>query len=132
MSADENKKIVMNLFEAMDKRDIEGVLGLLAEDATWWVIGSLPGVSGTHNKKQLSELLKYMLPEIGEAPKMSLVHAIAEGNYVAAETHTVGKTPKGVEYDNRYHFKFEIKDGKIRRVRAYNDTALIKEVILGK
>lgn len=132
MGAEESKKVVMRLFEVMDKRDIEGVLDLLAEDATWWVIGSLPQVSGTHDKKALALLLKFMLPAIGDAPKMSVDHVIAEGDYVAAETHTVGKTPKGFEYENRYHFKFEVKDGKLRRVRAYNDTALIKEVILGK
>jgi ketosteroid isomerase-like protein len=51
---------------------------------------------------------------------------------VAAETHSVGKTPQGVDDENKYHFKFEVKGDKVRRVRAYNDTALIKEVILGK
>lgn len=132
MGAEESKQVVMKLFDAMDRRDIDGVLNMLAEDATWWVIGSLPGVSGTHDKKQLGELLKYMLPAIGEAPKMSIDHVIAEGNFVSAETHTVGKTPKGIQYDNKYHFKFEVREGKILRVRAYNDTALIKEVILGQ
>lgn len=131
MGAEESKKVVMRLFEMMDKRDIEGVLSLLTEDATWWVIGNLPNISGTRNKQEFAELLKFMFPRIGNAPFI-VDHMIAEGNYVAAETHVEGKTPKGDAYENKYHFKFEVKDGKLRRVRAYNDTALIKEVILGK
>src|SRR3972149_3430906 len=113
MGAKESKEVVLRLFEIMDKRDIEGVLSLLTEDATWWVIGNLPQVSGTHNKQQFAELLKYMFPAIGEAPKFIIDHMIAEGDYVAAEAHVGGKTPKGDVYENKYHFKFEVKGDKL-------------------
>jgi len=131
MSIEENKKIVLGLFEALNKGSASGALDLLAEDATWWVIGNIPNVSGTHNKQEMSEIFKYMLGSLGGKMNFVVNHVIAEGDFVALEAATDSKTPKGTVYQNRYHFKFEVKDGKIRTVRAYNDSALIKEIIAG-
>jgi uncharacterized protein len=131
MSIEQNKKVVLGIFEALNKGNAIGALDLLAEDATWWVIGNIPNVSGTHNKQEMSEMFKYMLGSLGGKMNFTVDHIIAEGDYVAVETKTDAKTPKGTVYQNRYHFKFEVKDGKIRTVRAYNDTALIKEIIAG-
>jgi hypothetical protein len=129
MGMEENKKVVLKLFEAMARSDISGTLDLLAEDATWWVIGDLPGISGTRNKQQISVLMERMM-DSAEGAKIITDHLIAEGDYVAVEVHADGLTKKGKTYNQMYHFKFEVKDGRIRAIRAYNDTSLIKEVIL--
>lgn len=129
MDKEKNKKIVLGLFTALNQGDARGALDLLAEDATWWVIGDIPGISGTHSKQEMAEIFKFLLSSLGGRINFTIDHLIAEGDYVAVETKTDAKTPKGTVYQNRYHFKFEVKDGKIRAVRAYNDTALIKETM---
>ncbi len=129
MSAEESKKIVLKYFECMNNGDAAGASDQLAEDATWWVIGSIPGISGTKNKKEITDVFKFLLASLGGKTNFIIDHVIAEGNYVALEARADSKTPKGRVYQNRYHFKFEVRDGKILRARAYNDTALIKEVM---
>ena len=130
MGIEENKKVVLKLIESFSNTDLEGCLDVTAKDLTWWVIGSLPGISGTRNKQEWAKMTQYMFDSVAKTP-MIVDHIIGEGDWVAAELHADGKTPKGKSYSQKYHFKFEVKDGKIRTVKEYNDTALIKDVILG-
>ena len=47
----ENKKVVLGFVEALSSGNIEAAKAALADDATWWIPGSLP-VSGTHQGKK--------------------------------------------------------------------------------
>ena len=128
MNTEQSKKVVLKLIESMNNRDLKGSLDLLAEDLAWWVIGSIPGVSGTRNKEEMAKQFQWLFGTISGSPWI-VDHIIGEGDWVAAEVSINGKTPKGHPYQQKYHFKYEVKGGKIRTVRAYNDTALIKEVL---
>ena len=47
---------------------------------------------------------------------------IAEGDKVAAEATSHVAIQGGATYQNAYHFVFEFQDGRIARVKEYNDT----------
>src|SRR5262245_63681411 len=51
MGTAENKKVVLGFVEALSSGNIEAAKAALADDATWWIPGSLP-VSGTHRGKK--------------------------------------------------------------------------------
>ena len=51
----------------------------------------------------------------------------AEGDRVAVEVESRFHTVNGALYNNRYHFLFVIRDGKIVRFNEYLDTALLLE-----
>ena len=55
--------------------------------------------------------------------------AIAEDNAVAVEWIVNARTAKGRTYENYYHLRFDLHDGKILAVREYVDGLYAKEVL---
>ncbi len=131
MSADESKKIVLGFIEDLSHGNLDGVTAAFADDATWWLPGSLP-VSGTYTGKQeilegfFGQALPYFEPN---SVSIQVQSAIAEDDAVAVEWIARGKTAKGKAYENYYHVRFDVKDKKIQAVREYVDTLYAKDVL---
>lgn len=118
-----NKAIVTDFMATFSRGDVEGVLERMAEGATWWVSGSIPGMSGTYGKAEFGRLLQgvkavYKTGALQLTPNFM----IAEGAYVAVEAESYGELHNGRIYNNRYHLLLEIRDGKVLRVKEYMDT----------
>ncbi|MBV8359026.1 MAG: nuclear transport factor 2 family protein [Deltaproteobacteria bacterium] len=131
MSVEENKKVVFGFVEALLNGDIEAARATLADDATWWIPGSLP-VSGTHyGKKAIFDDFMSRVPFQPGSVSIQIRNALGEGEFVAVEWTTRAKTIKGSDYENSYNYLFEIRNGKIQSVREYLDTLYAKEVLFG-
>ena len=50
--AEETRALAYSLFEAMNEADVERLDELYAEDFNLWTAGSMPGLSGDHDKQQ--------------------------------------------------------------------------------
>ena len=48
----------------------------------------------------------------------------ADGDRVVVEARGQGRTKRGESYNNNYCYVIEMKDGKMRELREYLDTAL--------
>ena len=131
MGVAENKKVVLGFVEALSSGNIEAAKAALADDATWWIPGSLP-VSGTHRGKKaifedfLGQAQAFFQPN---SVAIQVRNAIGEGDMVAVEGIARGKSAKGRTYENYYHLMFELKNGKIQAIREYVDTLYAKEVL---
>ena len=53
----------------------------------------------------------------------------AEGDRVAVEAESFAKMKNGKTYQNKYHFLFIVRDGKIQSVKEYLDTIHANEVL---
>jgi ketosteroid isomerase-like protein len=131
MSADESKKFVLKFIEDLSAGNIDAVTAAFADDVSWWLPGSLP-VSGTFNGKKaiLEDFFGTAFPFF--APDTLSIHvqsAIAEDNAVAVEWIAKASTAKGKTYENFYHVRFDLKDGKIHAVREYLDSLYAKDVL---
>jgi uncharacterized protein len=118
-----NKAIVRNFLAVFSTGNVAGILDGLEDDATWWVSGKLPGLSGTYSKADLGPLLKgaTALYTTG-ALRITPLDMIAEGNRVAVEAESYAELTDGRVYNNLYHFVVEIRNGRIGRVKEYMDT----------
>lgn len=117
------KQIIGNFLATFSRGDVDGVLDAMSDDATWWVSGSLEGMSGTYDKESFGPLLRGATALYVEgALRITPTSMIAEGDYVAVEAEGFATMTSGRTYQPRYHFRFEVKDGKVRRVREYMDT----------
>jgi ketosteroid isomerase-like protein len=117
------KEIVSHFFATFSTGDVDRILDLLTEDASWWVSGNIEGMSGTNSKQQLGQLLRAVVPLYRTgALKISPTSMIAEGNLVAAEAESYAELKSGKVYNNRYHFLVEVDGPKVRRVKEYSDT----------
>jgi ketosteroid isomerase-like protein len=118
-----NKAIVADFLATFSRGDVTGVLHRMADDATWWVSGTIAGMSGTYEKKTFGALLQgvktvYKTGAMQFEPKSM----IAEGPFVAVEAASHALLNNGRVYNNQYHLLFEIRDGKVLRVKEYMDT----------
>ncbi|MGH8014401.1 MAG: nuclear transport factor 2 family protein [Candidatus Binataceae bacterium] len=128
MSAEDNKRIVMGLFENMNAGKADAVMGALADSATWWVAGNFP-LSGTKTKAQFGELIAGLGSQLDGALKLTPSGVTAEGDRVAVEAESMAKLKNGRTYNNKYHFLFVVRNSKIQEVKEYMDTMHANQVL---
>jgi uncharacterized protein len=131
MGIAENKQVVRSFIEALSSGNLKAIDTALADDATWWLPGSLP-VSGTHRgKKGIFEGFLAKAAPLFQPGSLAIEvrNTIAEGDCVAVEWIARGKNAKGNPYENYYNVVFEVKNDKIQTVREYVDTLYAKEVL---
>ena len=119
-----NEQLCRDLFARFTASDIDGVMSLLADDATWRVPGKpeLNRAAGDYDKERLRKLFERMLSQLENGLKMTVLGTVAEGDRVAVEVESSGNLRNGRRYRQQYHFLIEFRDGKIANVREYLDT----------
>jgi ketosteroid isomerase-like protein len=125
-----NKALCARLFERFSAGDIPGVMDLMTDDATWWLPGKqgqLP-VTGNRSKAQIARLFNAMESQLEGPLRMTVKSAIGEGDQVAMEVESLGHLKNGRVYNQEYHFRITMRDGKISAVREYLDTLHVQAV----
>jgi ketosteroid isomerase-like protein len=126
-----SKAVVLRYVEALQRGDIDAVRDSFAEHATWWLPGELP-VSGTWRGRDgiidefLAAALRYYDPD---SVSIEVTNVLAEGEQVALEWITRGRTAGGSDYENFYAAIFVVREGRIEAVREYTDTLHAKKVL---
>src|SRR5215831_8253935 len=118
MGVAENKRLVMSFVEALSAGNVDAAKAALADDATWWLPGSLP-VAGTYRgKKAIFEDFMGKAQPLFQPNSVSIQvrNVIGEGDNVAVEWIARGKTAKGKDYENYYHLMFEVRNDRIQAV----------------
>ncbi|MBI3302160.1 MAG: nuclear transport factor 2 family protein [Deltaproteobacteria bacterium] len=133
MSAEDNKKVVLSFFENFSAGKAEAALGLMADNATWTVMGKPDkfALAGTKTKAQFTELLKGIGAAMPKGLRLTPKGVTAEGDRVAVEAESYGEHANGKIYNNQYHFLIEVRGSKIQAVREYLDTMHANEVLVG-
>ena len=117
------KQTVTDFLATFSRGDVDGVLDAMTDDGSWWVSGGLEGMSGIYDKAAFGPLLRGATSMYVEgALRITPIAMIADGNHVAVEAEGFATMTSGRVYQPRYHFLFEVQNGKIRRVREYMDT----------
>ena len=125
-----NKRIAAQLFERLSAGQLDEALAMLCDDATWWLAGT-PGklpVAGTLTKPQVAKLFRNIGGALERPITMTIKGMIAEGDDVAVEVESLGHLKNGRTYNQHYHFRITMRDGKIAAVREYLDTLHVQEV----
>jgi len=125
-----NKRIAAQLFEHLSAGEPDAALAMLSDDATWWLAGT-PGklpVAGTLNKPQVARLFRNITGALERPLAMTVKGMIAEGDGVAVEVESLGHLRNGRTYNQHYHFRITIRQGRIAAVREYLDTLHVQEV----
>lgn len=124
MDAERNRATAHRFFELFSASDIEGVLALMTDDATWRIPGKkeLTPTAGVYSKERIGRLFRRMIDNLSGGLRMSVVSSIAEGDRVAVEATSAGDLKNGRRYRQEYHLVMEFRDGRISAVREYLDT----------
>ncbi len=118
-----NKATITEFMQVFSSGDVDGILSRMTDDATWWVAGNIPGISGTKDKAGFKEMVSGIAESTTTGAIRLTPHAFtAEGERVAVETESYTELKNGRVYNNLYHFLFTVRDGKISSVKEFLDT----------
>jgi uncharacterized protein len=133
MSVEENKRMVLHMLDCLSTWKSDEVLACMNDSATWVfevVSDSLPQLQGPMSKTALSTQMKELSRVLPSGVRLVVTGVTAEGDRVAVEAQGHAVTARGKNYNNRYHFLFEMRAGKVQAIREYNDVLLVKEVVV--
>lgn len=122
-----NKALVCRFWEAFSASRFDDALGLLSDDARWWVAGTTD-ISGTYSKQEFSELVNGVAEGTENGVQVTPTLLTAEDNRVSMEATSYGLMRDGREYKNIYHFMHEVDGDRITAVREYMDTEHVTEI----
>ncbi len=123
----DNKEVVLQFWDAFSNSRFDEALGLLAEDATWWIAGTTD-ISGEYSKQQFGELMLGIAENAPNGIKVTPEALTAEGDRVSMEAESYGEISNGKVYNNFYHFMHTLRDGKLVSVKEYLDTQHVQDV----
>jgi uncharacterized protein len=129
MSAAENKQIISTMFAELSKGNAAAFLDAMADDVKFTLQGATR-FSGTFNGKQelMAKLFEPLTAVLEEMIALTPYNLIADGDYVAMQSHGKAMTKSGRPYNNSYCQIFRIAGGKVKEVTEYLDTALVDDV----
>ncbi|MEA5502861.1 nuclear transport factor 2 family protein [Halotia wernerae UHCC 0503] len=128
MSEQENVQIVRQVCAAFEQGNIAYLLGALAEDVEWYVVGSqehLPLAGKYHGRDRVAEIFS-MVGQYLELHQFQAQEFIAQDNQVAVFGQARGLvklTSRSLEYD--WVHVYTLCDRQIIKFREYLDTAAI-------
>lgn len=129
MSSGENKRIIQDAFTAWANGDGMAFFNLLADTASWTVMGSCP-ISGTYIGRQrlVEDALTPQRDKLAGPPTPTMLNLIAEGDTVVIQWVGKGTTKTGRPYNNSYCYVVQMDNGRIIRGTAYLDTELVRSI----
>lgn len=128
---DANKQLARDMLDALTRCDVDWVRDHYADDFRIWVGGSLP-FSGENDKAGAVEAMPQVLQLFPEGLTFTAQAMVAEGDRVAIEATSSGKTFRGDTYSQQYTFWMRARDGKIVEWKEYMDTEHARKVIVGE
>lgn len=129
MTAEENKEIAREFFEAGNRGDMERCMALVADDVSWTDMGSMK-FAGTYVGKDavVANLLTPLFSQLKAGIYTTIDRIIAEGDYVVVLNRGQAETHDGTPYNNSYCHVIRIANGQFAEVIEYSDSALINQV----
>jgi uncharacterized protein len=122
-----NKTIVTRFFAALTRGDYARAARLATTDATWWSLTQ-------RETRPLAATLERIAQRAADLPdglSFTVGWLTAEEDRISALAESHAKFADGRVYDNRYHFLFRFRSGRIAAVWEYHDTAHANQVLRG-
>ncbi len=126
--AREALQVVNDFFSSLGKGDAAGVAACFGDDAVVWTPGD-NWYSGEHSPDEIQELSAAILALFPDGLRIEPVALTCEGERIAVEATGEGRHVSGRIYRNSYHMLFVVRDGKIRVLKEYMDTARAGEFL---
>lgn len=112
------KSIVTDFFAAASREGIDVLRRFATSGMTFWA----PGPGEIDLETYLSMVDTFIGSKSREPIRFTVHDIISEGDKVAVEVESYCRMNSGKIYNNKYHFKILVRDGKIDKIREYHDT----------
>jgi len=132
--ASNTERLVRDYFDRMGSGDARGALALLADEATYEVMGTTP-ISGpaTGRREIIDNVFVPFTSRLENGRiRLTIDEVIAQGDRAAVIAHSEATGTTGLPYNNKYVFIFRTSADRILSLQEYLDTALVETAIYGK
>ncbi|MEX3010047.1 nuclear transport factor 2 family protein [Hoeflea sp. TYP-13] len=122
---------VIDLFAHLETGHADEFFQRVAEDVQWTVMGTHP-LAGTYTSKEefLNATFRRLDKILEQGVRLKVTHTYLEGSTAIVEMESLSVAKSGKPFNNIYCWIVAFNEsGMIVGVRAYVDTALVKEVI---
>jgi uncharacterized protein len=122
MSVQENIQIAKDVFAAIGRGDMQGLLALFAEGIEWIIPGEWP-LAGTHRGHAGVADLFQKAFEVVELSSTGPREFVAQGDRVLVLGLSRGKVKAtNRTFEDQWAFAFTVRNGKVTNIREYIDT----------
>ena len=131
MSTEANRQLARRGYDMFMKGDIEGVIGLCADDIAWISPKTEPiSFSGHfHGKPEVGRFFQLMSKTI-DYERFEPQTFLAAGDKVAVSGISRGRVlENGATFDDAWVHIFTMKNGKIARFEQYNNSAVVASAL---
>jgi ketosteroid isomerase-like protein len=121
---------VRSLFANLENGRPEAFFNHVAQDVKWTVMGTHP-LAGTYHTKEnfLAHTFARLDKLLKEGVVLRVGNLLVDGDTAAVELESLSTALNGKPFDNRYCWIARFSNGTIVEVRAYLDSALVKQLI---
>ena len=121
---------VRSLFANLENGRPEAFFNHVAQDVKWTVMGTHP-LAGTYHTKEnfLAHTFARLDKLLKEGVVLRVSNLLVDGDTAAVELESLSTALDGKSFDNRYCWIARFSNGTIVEVRAYLDSALVKQLI---
>jgi uncharacterized protein len=126
------KTLVLEFLETMGRGDFDRLHDeFLTDESTYTMMAPSLGMPPLKGRRAIVDFFggANQMFEGGGGPNVTITRVVAEGDAVAVEGTGTARLVNGNTYDNRYHFAFDTRDGKILAVREYMDSFHVVNVM---
>jgi ketosteroid isomerase-like protein len=120
----ESLDLILRFFVALSEGRYDDAQALVRPQASWWVLHR----RGCVDPAVWFSGLAKMFPD---GLLFKVIGTTVEGPRIAVRTEASGRTVTGREFDNAYHFLFEVEAGRICAAWEYGDTLHAERVLRG-
>ena len=121
---------VRSVFANLENGRPEDFFNHVAQDVKWTVMGTHP-LAGTYHTKEnfLAHTFARLDKLLKEGVVLRVSNLLVDGDTAAVELESLSTALNGKPFDNRYCWIARFSNGTIVEVRAYLDSALVKQLI---
>jgi ketosteroid isomerase-like protein len=112
---DKERELGLRFLAHVSRCELQELGALFASDAEIWMPGH-----PTFTASQFCDLLALSFERmVSNSFAMTPIGTTAEGERVAIEANSTATLKSGGQYENRYHFLFIVREGKVRSLAVY-------------
>jgi uncharacterized protein len=126
------KALVLEFLAVMGRGDFDRLHDeFLTDDSTYTMMAPSLGMAPLEGRRAIVDFFggANQMFAGGGGPEVTITRVVAEGDAVAVEATGTAPLVNGNTYDNRYHFAFDTRDGKVIAVREYMDSFHVVNVM---
>lgn len=126
------EQYVSQIFERLECGDSEAFFESVADDVDWTVMGTHPLAGHYRNKADfIAGTFAKLAPLLSGGVQLRVQHLHVAANQATVELRSMATAKNGMRFDNRYCWVMCFEEGRIVKVRAYLDSAMVAELFAG-